>query len=204
MNRLFTARRGRFLSMTVLAAELCLVSLAHAEEPAQAVAPLPIADARRAEPDTALAFVSGAAVLVLGMGTGAALIASDAGRPPDNAGWMVIQSSFAAAPLVAHGVVSEWGRGLLFATPPLATTAGTATVFAVDSKAVRHSKLPEQRLLWSLFVVGLFSSAYGVVDSTFAGDRARRIAVAPVLSAHDVGVAIAGTLWSSACSSWCS
>ena len=186
MNRFSSTRPARVLFATALAAELLHGSLARAEETVTA-------DSRSA-PNTALAFVSGAAVLVLGMGTGAALIGSDAGRPPDNAGWMVMQSSFAAAPLIAHGVVSEWGRGLLFASPPLATTAGTATVFALDSKAVRHSKLPQQRILWSLFFVGLFSSAYGVVDATFAAERARPVAVTPVVGAHDVGIEIAGTL----------
>jgi hypothetical protein len=196
MNRLSSARRARVLFATALTAVLFLGSHAHAEEPGPVprLLPAPVSADTRTPPNTALAFVSGAAVVVLGMGTGAALIGSDAGRAPDNAGWMVMQSSFAVAPFVAHGVVSEWGRGLLFATPPLATTAGTATVFALDPKAVRHSKLTEQRILWSLFVVGLFSSTYGVVDATFAADRARAVAVTPVVTAHDVGVEIGGTL----------
>ena len=105
-----------------------------------------------------------------------------------------MQSSFAVAPLAAHGVVGEWGRGLLYASPPLATTAGTATLFAVDSNAVRHSNLTEQRILWSLFVVGLFSSAYGIVDTAFADSRARRVVVTPVMGRGIAGIDIRGTL----------
>jgi hypothetical protein len=64
----------------------------------------------------------------------------------------------------------------------------------VDSNAVRHSNLTQQRILWSLFVVGIFSSAYGVVDATFADSRARRVVVAPVVGAGTAGLEIEGTL----------
>jgi hypothetical protein len=170
---------------------------AKADEPVPATAsptPTPVRPARVAEPDTALAFIGGASVLVLGLGVGASLIGSDAGRVTDVGGWMLMQSGFAAAPFVAHGFVGEWGRGLLFACPPLATTAGTAATFGVDSNGVRHSPLSEQRILWSLFVVGLFSSAYGVVDSVFADTRARKVVVTPVVGAGIAGLSVEGTL----------
>jgi hypothetical protein len=176
-----------------------VASGATAEEPARVTAPATEPAraeqaATRAEPDTGLAFLSGASILVLGLGVGASLIASNAGRATDNTGWMVMQSGFAAAPLVAHGVVGEWGRGLLFASPSLATTAGTAAVFAVDGKAVRHSVLSEQRVLWSIFAVGLFASGYGVVDSAFADTRARRLVVTPIAGAGFAGIDVEGTL----------
>ncbi len=163
-----------------------------AEEPVTPTSPA--APEAPAVPDTAAAFVTGASVFVLGMGVGASLIGSNSGRTADIAGWMVMQSSFAASPIVAHGVAGEWGRGLLLGSVPLATTAGTATVFAVDPNAVRHSALPEQRLLWSLFVVGLFSSVYGVVDATWADERARRVAVTPMLGPRIAGVVVGGNL----------
>jgi hypothetical protein len=161
-----------------------------------------IASAARAEdtppsprvPDTAAAFVAGTSVLVASFGVGASLIGGNGGKTSDIGGWMVLQSGFAAAPLVAHGVTGEWGRGLIFGSVPLATTAGTATVFAIDSNAVRHSELPQQRMLWSLFVAGLFSSAYGVVDSLGADERARRLVVAPVVGRGVAGIDVEGTL----------
>jgi hypothetical protein len=158
-----------------------IASAAHAEEPAPA-------------PDTTAAFVAGTSVFVVGLGLGASLIGSNGGRPMDITGWMVMQSGFAAAPIVAHGITEEWGRGLLFGSVPLATTAGTATVFAIDPNAVRHSALPEQRLLWSLFVVGLFSSAYGVVDALSADERARQLVVTPVVGRGAAGIYVEGTL----------
>lgn len=197
MSRFPPARLRRCACVLVAVGSWGFAQSAIAEEPAlpaSVPAEPPAEHGARDEPDTALAFVAGASVLVLGLGVGASLIGSNAGRPTDNAGWMVMQSGFAAAPFVAHGVAGEWGRGLLFACPPLATTAGTATVFAVDEKAVRHSALPEQRLLWSLFVVGLFSSAYGVVDSTFADTRARRLVVTPVAGLGSAGIDVEGTL----------
>jgi hypothetical protein len=187
------ARLRRFFGAAAAAGGLLAVApVVHAEEPGTARAEG--AKASDSRPDTALAFATGALTLVLGMGTGASLIGSDAGRTQDIAGWMVMQSSFAVAPFVAHGVAGEWGRGLWFATPPFATTVGTATVFAVDSNAVRHSNLTQQRILWSLFVVGIFSSAYGVVDATFADSRAWRVVVAPVVGAGTAGLEIEGTL----------
>lgn len=145
-------------------------------------------------PDSAAAFVAGTSVFVVGLGVGASMIGGENGRTSDIAGWMVMQSSFAAAPFVAHGVTSEWGRGLLFSSVPLATTAGTGTVFGLDPNGVRHSALPQQRVLWSLFVVGLFSSAYGVVDSLFADERAERVVVAPVLGRGVAGISVEGSL----------
>jgi hypothetical protein len=188
------ARLRRFFGTAAAAAGLLGVAAeVHAEEVApSALSPgTAVGDSR---PDPALGIATGTLTLVLGMGTGASIIASDAGRTSDIAGWMVMQSSFAIAPLAAHGVVGEWGRGLWYATPPLATTAGTATVFAVDSNAVRHSNLTEQRILWPLFVVGLFSSAYGIIDTAFADSRARRVVATPVVGTGFTGIDIRGTL----------
>ena len=178
------ARSRRLLGAVVATVLSSIASAVHAEEPAPAVS----------EPDTTAAFVAGTSVLVAGLGLGASLIGSNGGRPMDITGWMVMQSGFAAAPIVAHGITEEWGRGLLFGSVPLATTAGTATVLAIDPNAVRHSALPEQRVLWSLFVVGLFSSAYGVVDALSADERARRLVVTPVVGRGTAGIDVEGTL----------
>jgi len=184
MNSISPARLRRLVGALAATSISSIASAALAEEPAPS---------SRA-PDTGAAFAAGASVFVVGLGVGASLIGGNGGPRTDNAGWMVMQSGFAAAPLVAHGITGEWGRGLLFGSVPMATTAGTATVFGLDSKAVRHSDLPQQRILWTLFVVGLFSSAYGVVDATFADERARRVVVAPALGRGTAGIDVEGTL----------
>lgn len=196
MNSFSHARMRRLMGALAATGLASITSVARAEETA----------VPERQPDTAAAFIAGASVIVAGLGVGASLIGSNGGsggkcvsggectKGLDNAGWMVMQSSFAAAPIVAHGITGEWGRGLLFASVPLATTAGSATVFAVDPSAVRHSALPEQRILWSLFVVGLFSSAYGVVDTLSADARARRVVVTPVVGRGVAGIDVEGTL----------
>jgi hypothetical protein len=196
MNGFSLARFRRVLGAVVAMGLASITSVVRAEETT--------APART--PDTAAAFIAGASVIVAGLGVGATIIGSngssggkcvsagECSKSTDIAGWMAMQSGFAAAPIVAHGVAGEWERGLLFGSVPLATTAGTATVFAVDPNAVRHSQLPEQRILWSLFVVGLFSSAYGVVDALSADERARRLVVTPVVGRGIVGLDVEGAL----------
>jgi hypothetical protein len=196
MNGFSLARLRRLLGALVTTGVASITSVARAEETAAPVR----------EPDTAAAFIAGASMIVVGLGVGASLIGGNAGNAGkcvsggqctnslDVAGWMVMQSGFAAAPIVAHGITGEWGRGLLFGSVPLATPAGSATVFAIDPTAVRHSALPEQRVLWSLFVVGLFSSAYGVVDALSADERARRVVVTPTFGRGAAGIDVEGTL----------
>lgn len=105
-----------------------------------------------------------------------------------------MESGFLLAPIVSHGVVHEWGRGLWFAAVPAASMGGAAAVFAVDAHAVRHGVLSEQRVLWGLFSLALFTGAAGVVDVAFAGDRARAVSVAPVVGDGSYGLTLRGTL----------
>jgi hypothetical protein len=196
MNISSSERMRRLVGALTVTALASTSMAAGAEETAAPVRP----------PDTAAAFIAGASVIVVGLGVGASLIGGNNGsggkcvsggectKSLDNAGWMVMQSSFAAAPMVAHGITGEWGRGVLFGSVPLATTAGSAAVLAIDPNAVRHSPLSEQRVLWSLFVVGLFSSAYGVVDSLSADERARRLVVTPAIGRGLAGINVEGTL----------
>jgi hypothetical protein len=143
----------------------------------------------------ALAFVTGTSVFLAGFGLGGILLSTDgASHATDNAGWMSIQTGFVLAPLAAHGVSGEWMRGLAFAAPPAAMEAGAATVLLLEPDAVRHGNLTQQRLLWSFLGVGLFSSAVGIVDATFAGSRARALSLAPRVGSGEVGLELGGVL----------
>lgn len=151
--------------------------------------------ARAREPDGALAFFAGAGTMLAGFAIGGTLLGasgSDAAR--DNVGWLTIQSGFALAPLASHAVAGEWVRGLLFAAPPTATLAGTATMLALEPSAVSFGRLPQQRILWGLFGAGLLGAAVGVVDSAFARERARAITIVPSVGARHLGVQIGGAL----------
>jgi hypothetical protein len=148
------------------------------------------------------AFVVGASLFLAGFTVGSVLLAtshSDDGQ--NNAGWLSIDAGFALAPLASHAVSQEWTRALLFAAVPSACLAGTATLVAIHPATIDHGELEDQRVIWSLFGVGLFSSLVGVVDSAFADQRAtsatlRRspIAVAPLLGPGRLGLALGAAL----------
>jgi len=150
-----------------------------------------------AEPDGGIAFVAGAAAFVAGFTVGGLLLATaNGGTTQGNAGWLTIESGFALAPIVSHGLTDEWGRGLLFAALPTAAVAGTATLFDVEPETVLHGSLPQQRVLWSLFVVGLLSGSAGVVDGALAARRrsGKTIAFMPCLARGQIGIQIGGPL----------
>jgi hypothetical protein len=161
---------------------------------------LTVATPARADPrEPAWGLVSGAAVALAGFVAGGVLLGTSSGSPgqsdaQDRAGWLTIAGGFGLAPAVAHAVVGEWGRGAAFAAPPVAAFAGSVGLFAYAPGAVEHGSLEQQRVLWSLFGVGLFSSAIGVFDAAFALDRAVPVRVAPVAGPGSAGLAIAGVL----------
>jgi hypothetical protein len=154
------------------------------------------APARAADPDPALAFVAGAAISLAGFVAGSTVLATggdDSGR--SNAGWLVIEGGLALAPLAAHGVTGEWGRGAAFTAAPAAMLAGTATLFGLEPGTVDHGTLPQQRVMWALFGAAIVSSMAGVVDAMFALDRRRAgVHVAPAVGVGQLGVQIRGVL----------
>jgi hypothetical protein len=150
-------------------------------------------EARADGPDPAVAVVVGAASVVAGFVVGGTLTATSPGSPPGNeAGWFAIEGGFSLAPLLAHGVVGEWGRGAVFAAVPTATTLATVPVFASNDAAVEHGTLTQQRIMWGLFCGGLATSMVGIIDAAMASGRA--VQVAPVLGPHGMGLTLGGTL----------
>ena len=151
---------------------------------------------RAEEPNAGLGVFTGAATTVVAMGAGAVIVATSAEHDAvqNQAGWFTMESGFVLAPIVAHGVVHEWTRGLWFAAIPAASVGGTAAIFAVDPEAVRHGVLSEQRVLWGIFGAALFVGSAGVVDVAFAGDRARTVSVAPMVGGGRYGVSVGGVL----------
>jgi len=146
-------------------------------------------------PDTTLAFVAGAFVMAAGFMVGSVLLATNTdNRTADNAGWLTMNGGFTVAPIASHAVVGEWGRGLAFAAAPAAAMGGTAALFQVDSGTVVHGSLPEQRVLWSFFLAGLFSGTAGVVDAALARGRTAPVTVAPMIGAGHLGLSVGGTL----------
>ena len=162
--------------------------------PAAISAALLVAPPARAEgPDPALAFALGAASVLAGFVVGGTFIAANQGdAAKTRAGWFALESGFTVAPLAAHGLVGEWARGAAFAAVPTATTLATIPVFFVNDGAVERGTLPQQRVMWGLFVGGLFASMAGVVDTVFS--PARALHVAPVVGAGNAGLVLGGAL----------
>jgi hypothetical protein len=166
-------------------------ALAHAGA-ALAAALLASAPARAGEPAPALAVVVGGATLLAGFVVGGTIIAASGDDASKAAGWFALESGFTLAPLGAHAVVGEWGRGALFAAVPTATTLATVPVFLEQPAAVEHGSLEEQRVMWGLFVGGLGVAVAGVVDAAMAPGRA--VHVAPMLGAGTTGLVVGGAL----------
>jgi len=161
-----------------------------------ALAPLlGASEGKAADRDPAVSLAVAAGVDAVGFVVGSALLSTSHGDNVQNdAGWLTIESGFVLAPLAAHGARGQWGRGVVFAAVPASSLAGSATLFAVEPGAIEHGTLPQQRWLWALFGVGLFSSAWGAVDAILTGDKKRTIALQPTVGWGQAGVRIGGTL----------
>jgi hypothetical protein len=155
-------------------------------------------------PDGALALFAGSATAVAGFAAGGVLLGTSGDRnEPDNAGWLAIQGGFTLAPLVAHAVVGEWGRGALFSAVPAAMFGGSMGLIAYAPDVVSGGTLEQQRVLWAFFGVAFVSSVVGVVDAVLAGGRSkpaagttgpRSLGLAPVATAGGAGLALGGLL----------
>jgi len=139
-------------------------------------------------PDGAVALLAGAVTIFVGFAVGGTLIATGTGdASKTTAGWLALESGVALAPFTAHAPAGEWGRGVLFASVPLATTLCSVPVFAADPGAVEHGSLEEQRVLWGLLVGGLLASSAGVVDAAMVFGRVR---VLPALGPRQAGLVL--------------
>src|SRR5579859_55751 len=186
----------RLLSVpAAVAAGVLFASPARAQQPAAPEAP-PSAESA---PDPVAALLVGGATIFAGFTAGATIIAtgSDLGSPSDAAarqtqiGWWVMEGGFALAPLTAHAVVGEWGRGALFSAVPTLTGLGTIPVFLEQPAAVEHGTLEEQRVMYVLYGVGLVGAVVGVVDAAFAPGR-RAVHVAPMVGSGRAGLVLGG------------
>jgi hypothetical protein len=154
----------------------------------------PTARAQTAE--AAPAFATGASLFVAGFLVGGTVLGTSPGSAArDNAGWLTIEGGFTIAPLAAHAIVGEWGRGLVFSALPAAATAVTAALFAHHPGTIEHGELAEQRVMWAAFGVGLLVSAAGIVDAAIVRTRpTAAVSIAPLVGADRVGLRIVGAL----------
>jgi hypothetical protein len=154
---------------------------------------------RAEKPEPAIAFLTGASVLLAGFAAGGLLLGTS---PSDDArtsaGWVAIEAGFVLAPLVSHGVEGEWARGAAFAAPPAAMLAGTAVIIGVDPSGIDHGRIGARLPAWSFLTVGLVTGIAGVIDSAFADTRARSVSraflVTPTAAPGQLGLRLEAAL----------
>jgi hypothetical protein len=165
-------------------------------------ATLLLADARQADaadPDTleqrtTMTLVAGGALELVPFAVGGTMIASTGDAGVRRAGVDVVSLGFVLAPLVAHGLMDEWGRGAAFAAPPLVCGVSVAVLMQVPQGDVLGPDLGTATTrvpFWALVSAALVSSAIGLVDAAFAPARARRslyVAPSPVRSGLAINV----------------
>jgi hypothetical protein len=156
---------------------------------------LVVSSSRAEKPEPAVGFLAGSSVFFAGFAVGGVLLGTSNGNDvQDNAGWLTIEAGFSLAPLVSHALVGEWTRALVFTAPPVAVFGGSAALLAIHPSTIERGELSDQRVMWSLFGVGLLSSVVGLVDAGLAKGRARDVAIAPLVGPGQVGLRVGGIL----------
>lgn len=147
--------------------------------------------ARSAPPDDGLAvgsaLLAGTGAALVPFAIGAGIAAGSKTLATKNAGVVLANGGLVLGPIVSHAIVGEWGRGFAFAAVPAASTLGNAFILAAEPGTVFGDVGPAPELT-VLFVVSVFGSAVGVVDTAFAVERARAVRLSPRVGAGSVGV----------------
>jgi hypothetical protein len=158
------------------------------------------------ETRTTAAFVAGTALATIPFAIGATITSSSHEIETNNAGVITMQSGLLVAPLVAHGIVDEWGRGAIFSILPALSEAGMITVLATTPKAVTHTTLETQRYFYFLITGSLVGGSIGVIDALRAPARERARArerqraqssslwFAPIVDTRTLGIGLGGFL----------
>ena len=176
LSRAPRRRFGAPRSLLPLLAWACSTLLAHpaAAEPATH-------ELRRETPATVesassrgeLALITGLALGGVAFGAGAHLVSGQDDLAVKRAGLYVAHAGLALAPLVAHGVVGEWGRGALFSILPALGAVSMVTLLAVSPMAPVKSTHGDHRFYPIPIIVSVVGGAAGVFDAALVDERSR-------------------------------
>jgi len=172
-------RRGLAAAATLFAA-LCSAPSAGADE--------------RAGPPTAAAAAAGLATIFVPLTIGSIAIAQNDALDRPQGPFLVIDAGLALAPLVAHGLVGEWERGLAFAAVSSGAALATSLLLESSPELIQHGHPADRVLFGALFTLTLFSSAVGIADCLSAGERAAppRLTVSALGGRAALGLALGG------------
>jgi hypothetical protein len=146
-------------------------------------------------PPVAWSFVAGLATGLVSLAVGGALVATN-NHDNEVAGTYVIMSGLTLAPVVSHLVSREWGRAGIFGSLPALSLLGMTALLEEHVAVVNEGNKDDTRIAYVVLISwGILSSAGGLVDSLWAGERARnrnRISLTPTLGAGRVGLSLGG------------
>ena len=153
-------------------------------------------------PLPAIGLAAGAALSFVSLAAGTPALVRSETRVGRNRGLLLGQGGLCLAPLLAHGVVGEWGRGALFSILPLLAEGGMIALTAKAPDIVTTGPAPEQLAFITLLAAGVIGSGIGVVDVAKADERAAArklgalegLRLTPIVGRGLGGLAIGGWL----------
>jgi hypothetical protein len=141
---------------------------------------------------------AGMATGLVGLAVGGAMNASES-RSDKLAGTYLLMTGLTLAPAVSHLVAREWKRAAIFGAIPAAALLGMVGLLeSVPGTLDEGNKDPVRVGYVILLAFGVVSSAGGIVDSLWAGERAKereaaaRVSVAPLVGGGRWGLALGG------------
>lgn len=169
------------MKRAVAAAILLVAAPASAEETAE-----PEEDHR-----PALAVLAGAGVATASLAAGTIVVTQSDDLYTRNRGVLAAQAGLVLAPIVAHVVVKELGRGALFALVPLAGQLAMGALFTAHPQVLDRGEPPVQYTFAGSLVVSILGAAIGVYDASRAGHRLTPV---PLVDRGTFGLGFGGTL----------
>jgi hypothetical protein len=146
-------------------------------------------------PPVAWSFVAGLATDLLSVAVGGALMASDS-RDDKIAGTYVMMTGLSLAPAISHLTSREWARASIFGALPTLGLLGMTWLLEVHPGVVDEGNKDETRVVYAVLVAwGVVTSCGGLVDTLWAGERARQrsaVSFAPILTRDQFGLALGG------------
>lgn len=155
-------------------------------------------DARNEQTDdAAVALAVGGGVQLLTLGTGSVMVVRSSDRTVKNVGFLGAQVGMMLAPLAAHAVVGETGRGIWFSLPLLVPVVTTATTMAFAPDLIKHADAGVQYVSYLSFMLSIVGGTIGVLDAVRAGERRKATSafqLTPLFGNGTAGAILSGSL----------
>lgn len=166
---------------------LLIGALVTAAAPARATPTPGEANEAGASPGTT-ALVTGIAVAGASLAYGGTLLTTGRGLAVKRDGLIVMDTGLTLAPLVAHAVAGEWGRGALFSLAPAVGEIGMAVLLSAHPDAAVKGKNKSQRIYPVLISLSVLGSALGIFDAALADERLPHVTLAATDDGFGAGV----------------